>query len=59
MKNVSSDAELLFFPKDMELEDEDTGERKKTNLPGLGYYDPESSDLVYLGTINIVEEIDE
>ena len=52
MKNVSGDAELLVFPKNLELEDEETGEKRLTELPGIGYYDPETSDFVYLGTIN-------
>jgi hypothetical protein len=59
MKNVSSDAELLIFPKNLELEDEETGEMKITELPGIGYYDPETSDFVYLGIVNEVNEEDE
>ena len=58
VKYVSSDAELLFFPKNLELEDEETGEKKLTELPGIGYYDPETSDFVYLGTVNEVAEAD-
>lgn len=57
LRNAHPDSEILIFPSDMELVDEDGTEQPLH--PGIGYYDPESHDFVYIGEVNVVEETDD
>lgn len=53
LKNVSPEAEVLIFPDGVEDEDGDM------ILPGVGYYDPDTQEFVYIGDASTVETTDE
>lgn len=50
-KGVSPDSELMYFPEGS-VEDEDG----KPLLAGIGYFDMEEHELVYLGDISITTD---
>jgi len=53
IKHIPGRTELLFFPD--RLAEDENGKKLKA---GIGYYDDEEKELVYIGEITIVENED-
>lgn len=53
IKHIAGRTEILFFPTN--LAEDESGKKLKA---GLGYFDDENKELVYIGNITIVENED-
>jgi hypothetical protein len=53
IKHLAGRTELLYFPSN--LAEDENGKKLKE---GLGYFDDENKELVYIGSITIVENED-
>lgn len=52
-RGVAPNSDIVFFPEGVAEDD-----KGKPMLPGIGYFDMETHELVYIGDITILEDED-
>lgn len=50
-KNIPINSDIVFFP-----EGTVSDENNKSLLPGIGYFDKEQNNFVYLGDVAVLED---